>query len=218
MRRQRRQSCPSRVGDVSWLLHSPPPSSGVPWEWAASAARPGVSFLAEPSDAAVKAVEASLARVREPGDIAVCSIHTGPNWGYEINQADRTFAHGLIDRAGVDVVHCHSSHHPKGIEVYRGKPILHGCGDFLNDYEGIGNHEPYRDDLVLAYLVTIDDDGGLADLVMLPFRIRKFRLERPGGADMDWLLQTMDRECRRFGKGVRRSAGEGYPAFRLAPG
>jgi Bacterial capsule synthesis protein PGA_cap len=35
------------------------------------------------------------------------------------------------------VVHGHSSHHPKGVEVYRQMRILYGCGDFLNDYEGI---------------------------------------------------------------------------------
>ena len=46
------------------------------------------------------------------------------------------FAHRLID-AGVDVVHGHSSHHPRPIEVYRGKLILYGCGDTIDDYEGI---------------------------------------------------------------------------------
>ncbi len=45
-----------------------------------------------------------------------------------------------MDEAAVDIVHGHSSHHPKGIEAYKGKPILYGCGDFLSDYEGIGAH------------------------------------------------------------------------------
>lgn len=30
----------------------------------------------------------------------------------------------LIDEAGVDVIHEHSSHHVKGIEVYKERPIL----------------------------------------------------------------------------------------------
>lgn len=191
------------------------PSSGVPWEWAATADRSGVNLLAESPEAAIGAVAVRLASVREPDDVAICSIHTGPNWSFEVSEADRTFAHGLIDRAGVDIVHCHSSHHPKGIEVYHDRLILHGCGDLLNDYEGIGNHEPYRDDLVLAYLVRVDDHGALADLTLLPFRIRRFRLERLEGRDLDWLFRTMDRECRRFGRGIHRVDGEGYPAFRL---
>jgi hypothetical protein len=27
--------------------------------------------------------------------------------------------------------------------VYRGKLILYGCGDFIDDYEGIGGYEQY---------------------------------------------------------------------------
>jgi poly-gamma-glutamate synthesis protein (capsule biosynthesis protein) len=191
------------------------PSSGIPSEWAAAADRPGVAFLPEPSEAAVEMVAARLGRVRKPGDIAVCSIHTGPNWGYEIDPTDRTFAHRLIEHAGVDIVHCHSSHHPKAIEVHRGKPILHGCGDFLNDYEGIGDHEPYEGDLVLAYLVSIDDGGDMAGIDLLPFRIRKFRLERPEAADRELLLAIVDHECRRFGRGVLPSRSGSYPVFRL---
>jgi len=74
----------------------------------------------------------------------VASIHWGDNWGYEI-------AHNLIDHAGVDIIHGHSSHHAKGIEVWHGKPVIYGCGDFINDYEGIGGNEKYRSDLSLMY-------------------------------------------------------------------
>ena len=63
-------------------------------------------------------------------------------------------AHSLLDEAGVDVIHGHSSHHVKGIEVYKGKAILYGCGDFLTDYEGIQGYEEFRDDLVLMYFLT----------------------------------------------------------------
>ena len=50
------------------------------------------------------------------------------------------FAHRLID-GGVDLVHGHSSHHPRPIEVFRGKLVLYGCGDCINDYEGISGHQ-----------------------------------------------------------------------------
>jgi poly-gamma-glutamate synthesis protein (capsule biosynthesis protein) len=67
----------------------------------------------------------------------------------------REFAHCLIDDGGVDIVHGHSSHHPKAIEIRRGKGIIYGCGDFLNDYEGIGGYEHYRPWLALMYIVTM---------------------------------------------------------------
>ena len=41
------------------------------------------------------------------------------------------------NQGGIDVVHGHSSHHPRPIEVYQRRLILYGCGDFIDDYEGI---------------------------------------------------------------------------------
>ena len=180
------------------------PSSGVPHDWAAAGDRSGVNFLAETSEAAIEPIAARIGRDRQPGDVVLCSLHWGPNWGYDISATDRAFARGLIDRAGVDVVHGHSSHHPKAIEVHGGKPIFYGCGDFLNDYEGIENHRPYRDDLALMYLVDVDaETGQLAGLRMIPFRIRNFRLNRASDAEAEWLRRTMDRECWQFGGKVR---------------
>jgi poly-gamma-glutamate capsule biosynthesis protein CapA/YwtB (metallophosphatase superfamily) len=67
----------------------------------------------------------------------------------------------------------------KGIEVYKGKPILYGCGDFLNDYEGISGHEAYRGDLALMYFVSMDSaSGNLLRLQMTPMQIKRFRLNR----------------------------------------
>ena len=122
-------------------------SSGIVPDWAAEAGRPGVNFLAGLSaDAIAKQVE----RARGEGDLVVVSIHWGQNWGYQVSGAERRFARALID-AGVDVVHGHSSHHPKPVELHRGHPILYGCGDLLNDYEGISGHEAYRPGLGALY-------------------------------------------------------------------
>ena len=43
-------------------------------------------------------------------------------------------------------------HHAQGVEVYKNKPILYGCGDFINDYEGISGYEVFRDDGALMEL------------------------------------------------------------------
>jgi len=113
------------------------PSSGVPHAWAATDDRPGVAFLAEPSSEDVRRIARRTRAERRPGDVVVASIHWGGNWGYQVPDRQRDFAHGLIDEAGVDIVHGHSSHHAKGIEVYQHRPILYGCGDFISDYEEI---------------------------------------------------------------------------------
>jgi poly-gamma-glutamate synthesis protein (capsule biosynthesis protein) len=176
---------------------------GIPAHWAARAGRPGVHLLPDLSSRAAEDIGVLVGRERRAGDVVVASVHWGANWGYEIPGEHRRFARFLVDRAGVDVVHGHSSHHPKAIELYRGHPIFYGCGDFLNDYEGIRGHEEFRGDLVLMYLPPIDaGTGTLSALRMVPLRIRRFRLARPPRADRAWLRAVLDRQCRRFGRGV----------------
>ncbi len=142
-------------------------------------------------------------RAREQFDIAVVSLHWGSNWGYDIAEDQRAFAHSLIDNAGVSIVYGHSSHHPRGIEVYRGRLILYGCGDFLNDYEGIRGHEDYRGDLALMYFVDLMPDGSLAGVELVPLRIRRFQLTDPTREETEWVQRTLDRESAKFGTHVR---------------
>jgi poly-gamma-glutamate capsule biosynthesis protein CapA/YwtB (metallophosphatase superfamily) len=177
-------------------------SSGVPAGWAATADRAGVAFLPELS---VRAADSVLTRVqadRRPGDVVVVSVHAGSNWGYPVPRNYRRFAHRLVD-GGVDVVHGHSSHHPRPVEIYGGRPILYGCGDLVNDYEGIGGWEEYRSDLRLLYLVALDADSHeLVELRMAPLRTRRLRLERASADDAAWLRRVMDRISRSHGTAV----------------
>lgn len=184
-------------------------SSGIPARWGAAAAGAGVNLLPDLSAAAVERIGAQVRKVKRPGDVVVASIHWGGNWGYEIAASQQEFAHGLLDRAGVDLVHGHSSHHVQGIEVYHGKLILYGCGDLLTDYEGIGSEEEFRSDLGLMYFVRIDPASGrLAGVELVPMQTRKFRLERAKKADVLWLRERLNREGKRFGTEVERSGDE----------
>jgi poly-gamma-glutamate synthesis protein (capsule biosynthesis protein) len=182
-------------------------SSGIPADWAAAASRPGVNLLADFSGATVARIAALVKAARRPGDVVVASIHWGGNWGYAVPAAHRGFAHDLIDRCGVDVVHGHSSHHPLGIEVHQGRPILYGCGDFLNDYEGIRGYEAYRGDLSLMYFLDVEPASGkLLRLLMIPMLMRRFRLNRAAAADTRWLRERLDRESSSFGCRVKAAA------------
>jgi poly-gamma-glutamate synthesis protein (capsule biosynthesis protein) len=182
-------------------------SSGIGGAWAATAQRPGVNLLPDLSDATVAGIAAQVAAVKQAGDIALASIHWGGNWGYEIPAAQRGFAHALIDRAQIDVVHGHSSHHPRGIEVYRQRPIIYGCGDLLNDYEGIRGHARYRGELGLMYFPSLDPASGhLQRFILAPMRIRKLRLQHAAPAEVDWLADMLNREGRALGTRVARDA------------
>ncbi|MEN8108417.1 MAG: CapA family protein [Pseudomonadota bacterium] len=178
-------------------------SSGIPGAWAATAGRPGVNLLPDLSAHTVREITKAVNSRQQPGDVVVASLHWGGNWGYPIPKAHRHFARALIDTAGVDLVHGHSSHHPLGIEVYRGRPILYGCGDLINDYEGISGHAEYRTELALLYLVTLDlKRGGLLQLEMIPMHRQYFRLNHANRQDSNWLRATLDRECRLLGTRV----------------
>ena len=180
-------------------------SSGIPLDWAATAERPGVDLLPDLSEATVRSVARRVREVKTVGDLVVASIHWGANWGYRVPPEQRSFAHGLVDAAGVDVVHGHSSHHAKGIEVRRGRPILYGCGDFISDYEGIRGHDEYRDDLVLMYFPSLDPGSGrLVRFRLTPLRMRRFQLVRPSQKEFGWLSDTLARECAKLGTSVER--------------
>lgn len=195
-----------RNGRSVWVFAWGMDSSGVPSEWAAGPARAGVNFLEDLSQGSVKKVAASVRAVRRAGDVVVASLHWGSNWGYVIPRDQQEFAHALIDEAGVDVVYGHSSHHPRAIEVYRGKPILYGCGDLINDYEGISGHEIFRGELGLMYFVTLDHAGRLQKLLMRPVTRRRLRLNSSTAEEAAWLAKTMDEECGRYGGRVERSS------------
>ena len=178
-------------------------SAGVPDDWAAAAGRAGVNLLPDLSGQAAERIARQVRAVQRSGDLIVVSIHWGSNWGYAVPKAQREFAHRLIDTAGVDVVHGHSSHHPKGIEVHRDRLVLYGCGDFLNDYEGIAGHASYRSELALMYFPTVDAaTGKLTRLLLTPTRLRHFRVNRARGDEARWLERMLNREGRALGTSV----------------
>jgi poly-gamma-glutamate capsule biosynthesis protein CapA/YwtB (metallophosphatase superfamily) len=187
------------------------PGSGVPFAWAARRGLAGVNVLDEYQPTAAERVASDVHSVRRPGDLVVVSIHWGDNWGYEVTRGQQRLAHRLIDVANVDVIHGHSSHHPRPIEVHAGKLVLYGCGDFLNDYEGIGSHGNYRPELGFMYLPDIDAASGqLRRLLLVPTCIRRFRVNRASMHDAEWLHGTMNRINRRFGTRLEMTAADEF--------
>jgi poly-gamma-glutamate synthesis protein (capsule biosynthesis protein) len=169
--------------------------SGVPRHWAATNTRPGVVLLPDFSAATAVSLAERVASMRRPGDLVVLSIHWSGNWGYEIPRYHRAFAHKVLDLGVIDVIHGHSSHHPKGIEVYSNRLILYGCGDFLNDYEGISGYAEFRSHLVLMYFPTLDaSTGELLNMTMVPLQIKRFRLQPVETQDAAWLKDLLNRE------------------------
>lgn len=166
-------------------------TSGIPRQWAAKESKPGINLLPDLSLQTAQQIAEQISRFKNAGDVVVASIHWGSNWGYGIPEQQIDFAHCLVE-GGVDIVHGHSSHHFKAIEIYRGRPIFYGCGDFINDYESIVGFEEYRGDLAVMYFVTIDQSQNrCVDVQLVPIQIKHFRLNLSSDADAKWMYETL---------------------------
>jgi poly-gamma-glutamate synthesis protein (capsule biosynthesis protein) len=177
-------------------------TSGIPGDWAAAEHASGLDLLPAIDAAEADRLAARVATVKQSRDIVVISIHWGSNWGYEVPEDFIAFAHRLIE-GGVDLVHGHSSHHVRPIEVYRDRLILYGCGDLIDDYEGIAGHGRYRSDLGIMYFPKLEvATGRLVGLAMVPMQMRRFQLCHVDSEGVNWLRDTLSRISRGDGCSV----------------
>ncbi len=189
---------PAKVGCFCFHFDQPRaafPKTGKPQHL------PGVNLLDDLSETTAAQICDQMRTHQQPGDLIVASIHWSSNDQIPLEQV--AFAHRLIEE-GVAIVHGHSSHHVKTIEVFRGRLILYGCGDFLTDYEGISGHETFRGDLALMYLIDLDSaTGELITARLIPMQMRRFRLERASAADSKWLWNLLNKLGARFSACVK---------------
>jgi poly-gamma-glutamate synthesis protein (capsule biosynthesis protein) len=110
----------TRVGVLSY--------QGVPsydWAWATETA-PGTAPLVE------DVMEEDIRRLRPRVDLVVVMPHWGKEYIATPEPGQVDLAHAAID-AGADLIVGGHAHWPKGMEVYEGKPIFYGVGNFLLD-------------------------------------------------------------------------------------
>ncbi|KAJ9624596.1 uncharacterized protein PV06_06406 [Exophiala oligosperma] len=133
--------------------------------------------------------------------LKVVSVHWGPNYRWQPSQEIVSTAHWLIDECDVDIIHGHSSHHIQGVEVYKGKLIVYGCGDFVDDY---AVDSAWRNDLSAAWRVTVGettaDRLAVKKLEVFPNRIQKFqaRLLEAEDEDHKWVETKFRELCATF--------------------
>jgi poly-gamma-glutamate capsule biosynthesis protein CapA/YwtB (metallophosphatase superfamily) len=87
-----------------------------------------------PNAADLAEIVASVKDARQQADWVIVSVHSHENPGHDHTKLPAefyvTFARAAID-AGADVVVGHGPHYLKGIEIYKGKPILYSLGNFI---------------------------------------------------------------------------------------
>jgi poly-gamma-glutamate synthesis protein (capsule biosynthesis protein) len=92
--------------------------------------------------------------------------------------------------------------------VHAGKPILYGCGDLINDYEGIGSHGDLRSDIGCLYAATLSRvDARLRALEIVPLQLRRFRLSAPSPESLRWLHDLLAPGCAALGSRIEITPG-----------
>jgi poly-gamma-glutamate synthesis protein (capsule biosynthesis protein) len=129
-------------------------------------------------------------KTREQVDLLLVSAHWGPNWGYSPPREHIPFAHALIE-AGADIIFGHSGHIVRGIEIYKGKPILYCTGDFVDDY-AVDPGE--RNDLGFIFVVEIDGRNILR-LLLYPTFIKYCQVVRAKDAERKQIVAKMQNLC-----------------------
>jgi len=130
--------------------------------------------------------------------LIIISLHWGGNYCWYPSKEKQSFAHQLIDECGVDIIHGHSSHHVQGIEIYHGKPILYGCGDFVDDYAVT---QEFRNDLGFAYFIDWNfQKKCVQQIELVPTKIDAFSVTKSlEPSDRKWLIEKMIALSKQFG-------------------
>lgn len=97
--------------------------------------------------ATVEAMAADIRALRSQVDVVVVALHKGVlHTPATVAMYETQVTHAAVD-AGADIVIGHHAHILRGVELYRGKPIFHGLGNFITvtaSFALEGNVSPER--------------------------------------------------------------------------
>lgn len=71
---------------------------------------------------------------KDKNGLLIVSLHQGVEFCRFTDKQSRQRAHALVN-SGADAVICHHTHVIQGVEIYKGKPIFYGIGNFLIDID-----------------------------------------------------------------------------------
>ncbi|MBI5256018.1 MAG: CapA family protein [Burkholderiales bacterium] len=114
-------------------------------DYATPGGPPTIYTFAAPES--LEAMAADIEALRMQAEIVVVAFHKGVgHTPAKIEMYERAVSRAAIE-AGADIVVGHHAHIMRGIELYRGKPIFHGLGNFVTVTRALsvsGNDSPER--------------------------------------------------------------------------
>lgn len=162
--------------------------------WEATVQRPGTFYVpVAQSDPRARNL-INIVRQRRDLDAVIVSAHWGGNWGYTPPAEHIELAHALID-GGADVIFGHSCHVFRGIEWYKGRPILYSTGDFVDDY-AVDPDE--RNDQSFIFLVEFEGNAP-ARLRLVPTLIHWCQAQLAPQTEAMAIAEKMQKLCAALG-------------------
>lgn len=186
-----------RVGMIAFTDNEP--------AWEARGGRAGVHYVpVDREDPRAAALVEGVRRAKETTDVLIVSAHWGGNWGYTPPGEHRSLARVLID-AGADVIFGHSCHVVRGLELYRGRPVVYSAGNFVDDY-AVDPIE--RNDRSFVFVLEV---GGARPVGfrLHPTVIRDFQTRTARGREAQAIAAKMLEQCAALGTMARWRPTEG---------
>jgi poly-gamma-glutamate capsule biosynthesis protein CapA/YwtB (metallophosphatase superfamily) len=167
-------------------------------------APPIVITRLEPED--VQLVREDIGKARTQADIVVVSWHWGVSFEQKILDYQKEGGHVCID-AGADLVIGHHAHGLQGIEVYKGKVIAFGLGNFTAYFP------------VPRYLSRLDKKSIILKCDIVDKKIRRasflpslmnerWQTEVVSGAKAEPIISMMQKLCSELGTNLKPNEGE----------
>jgi len=148
-------------------------------------------------------IEEDIRRVRDQVDHVILSFHwSGGGSNDSSTKVDPhpegiAFAHRMID-AGADMILGHHAPLPRGIEIYRGKPIVYSLGKLIFGH----NHETWTDQMMVRFSLSA---SGVEEIEILPIAGEGMDMAQPyvlQGPRAQAILETVRERSARLGTEV----------------
>ncbi|MDD5305732.1 MAG: CapA family protein [Deltaproteobacteria bacterium] len=166
--------------------------------------------------ATAQSVAQGVRAAEEAADVVIAVFHFGIRYHRAPEEFQRGLAHAAVD-AGADLVVGHHAHFWQPAEVYKGKPIVYGVGNFAF---GSGNREADEGLLVRAVL----EDGRMEAVELFPLYIKNaddlvdFQPKVMKGASADEMLGRVSEASRPLGARIAIEKGRGVLRLGQAAG
>jgi len=166
--------------------------------WEATESQPGIFYIPlELKGKYLERLAKAINEAKEEANVVIVAAHMGWHYRTKPEGIFLDFAHKVIE-LGADVYWAHSNHIPQGIEIYKGKIIMHNTGDFIDDY-AVDQFGYFRNDQSFIFILNFDKkETKIENIELIPVLIDSFNMQVnvADGDEFDTISNAMVKACK----------------------